>query len=177
MRCIENGNVPLLAYRVKKAKDLGANGDIQHRNRLVSHQQIRLQDECASNHYPLSLSAGELGRTALPKVLGGGQTTGLEGKSHPFLPLLRGGRQAMDFERLRHDVEHRLLGIQRFVGVLEDHLRPLAQDHDPPPPAEARQVRTSICCLLPRLGLQRRPASECPFGDVTPFEKHTPARG
>ncbi len=61
------------------------------------------------------------------EILGGGPQAGLADRLDDALLLLAlAGAEAIDLERLGDDVEDRLLGVDRVVGVLEDDLRLLA---------------------------------------------------
>jgi len=41
--------------------------------------------------------------------------------------FLRIAHQPMHFQRFRHNLQDRRAGVERFVGILKDHLRTLAQ--------------------------------------------------
>src|SRR5215211_2683344 len=64
----DNRYTARLAQIREQVDDLSANGYIQHGNRLVCEQQMRLQNERARDHYALTLSARELMREAMQVV-------------------------------------------------------------------------------------------------------------
>ena len=138
---VKDRDPPLAAEDVQQVEDLRPDGDVQHRDRLVGHQQFRLQHQRPGDDDPLPLPAGEFGREAIPEVIGGGQAARLQRGPYPFLLFFTGASQVVNFQRLGDDVENRLARVQRFVGVLEDHLRSLAQGHHAPATAQVRQAK------------------------------------
>ena len=63
------GQVQLLLKPLQQLHDLGLDGYVQGRHRLVRHQKSRTRDQRLSDAHPLALAAGELGGPAMKITL------------------------------------------------------------------------------------------------------------
>ena len=105
----------------QQVQDLGLHRDVERRGRLVQEQNLRLQDERPGDGDALALAAGKLVRIAIAE--GGPEADLSKRLLHPRPNLV----QAVDGGRLAHDPVHHVPGVERAVGVLEDHLQPLVE--------------------------------------------------
>ena len=110
-------------------------GDVECRDRLVGHDQARVERERARDADALALAAGELVRIAV--VVLRGEAHDLHQLLHARLDLA--ARLAVDHERLADQRPHALARIQRCVRILEDHLH-LAAQRPQRAPVEIRDV-------------------------------------
>jgi len=53
---VENGDAALVAQAQEQTQDLSPDGDVQHRYRLVGHQERRVEGQSAGDHHPLPLA-------------------------------------------------------------------------------------------------------------------------
>ena len=115
----EVGDAELFLEVPQEVDDLGLDGDIERRDRLVAHDQLRAKRDCPCDPDPLSLPAGELDWVAVVV---------LRVQADPIHELLdrcldaAGGTYALDLERGADDRANGVPGIQGVVGVLEDDL-------------------------------------------------------
>ena len=109
---------------LSRLQDLRLHGNVERRDGLVAHDQLRVDRERARDADALALAAGELVREAV--VVLGVETDDLEQLLHPRLDLLVGA-EPVDLERLADDEADALARVQRRVRILEDH-RHLAPD-------------------------------------------------
>ena len=58
----QHGHAEALLKVLQELQDLGLDGDVERRGRLVGDQQVRVVRECHGDHHPLALPAGELVR-------------------------------------------------------------------------------------------------------------------
>ena len=113
------GEVELVLEVLEQVDDLGLDRDVERGDRLVGDDQLRPQRERAGDPDPLALSAGELVRIAVVV---------LRLEPHPVHQLLnlaaelRPGCQPVQLQRIPDDLPDALAGVERRVGVLEDHL-------------------------------------------------------
>jgi hypothetical protein len=100
-------------------QDLGAHGDVEHRDRLVADDAGGLEHERRRDRHALAPAAGELVRVAVGEAPRR-EPDLVERALDPRRVL--GLRHPGDDERLGHDVAHPPPRIERLVRVLEDHL-------------------------------------------------------
>ena len=67
-----------VAQLVEDAEDSGAHGDVEHGDRLVGDEELRLEHEARGDRDPLPLAAGELVREPIDEELGGREADLLE---------------------------------------------------------------------------------------------------
>ena len=118
------GEAPLGLQVEQQVDDLGLDGHVEGRHRLVAHHQPGIEHQRPGDADPLKLAARQLvGQAA---GLGGGEADPVEDVGGP--PLRLGTRrQALDPEPLAHAVTDAPAGIERADRVLEDDLHPLPQ--------------------------------------------------
>ena len=103
----------------KQIDDLGLDGYVQGGYRLVRHNKGGVEGEGPGNADALALAAGELTGKALGDVHG--QSAHGEELLHPGGKLL--GRHHLVYpQHLGDGVVYRHTGVERGIGVLEDHL-------------------------------------------------------
>ena len=123
---VDVGEPELVLQVEHQLEDLRAHAHVEHRDRLVGHQHLGLEDDGARDHGPLLLPAGEVGGVLRQVGLGRGEPHALEGLRHP-LAQLGTLRHAVDLERVPHPLLDRHRRVERRAGVLEDHLQVGAQ--------------------------------------------------
>ncbi len=156
----QKGNLILFAQILQQVDDLGLDGNIQRRNRLVADNNFGIQDQCPRQAGPLPLPAGKFVGIAVEM---------LEPQPHLFHNLQSGvharltGADLMDLQRFRQDVPHPLLRVQRGVGVLKDHLD-LTPHFDQPAGLHRRHVLIQhLHRAARRLGQVGQRAPQCAF--------------
>ncbi|OEV00489.1 hypothetical protein AN217_24795 [Streptomyces qinglanensis] len=115
----DEGDPQIPLNLLEQVDDLGLDGDVQRRDRLVGHDQLRLQGQGAGDADPLALAAGELVRE--PVVVLGVEADGLQQLADALLPAA-GRVDAVDLHGPADDGAHGVPRVQRRVRVLEDHL-------------------------------------------------------
>jgi hypothetical protein len=111
---------PELALEIEhQVQYLRLHGDVEGRDRLVRDHEARVERERPGDADALPLPAAERVREA-PHVLG--SKADQAQKLGDAIPALAPVADVVHEERLAHDVEQRLPGIERREGVLEDHL-------------------------------------------------------
>ena len=99
--------------------DLCLDRDVERRDRLVEHDHLRVERECARDADSLSLPARELVGKAVSVL--GTQADGPKKLLHP--PSALGATvELVDPQRLGDDLAHRHPRVQRRVRILEDDL-------------------------------------------------------
>ncbi|MDQ0799271.1 hypothetical protein QF050_000910 [Arthrobacter sp. SLBN-112] len=117
----DDGGPGLLLRLVQHLEDLGLDGDVQCRRRLIGDQDARVVGDGDRDHDALAHAAGEFVREGFEPVLGAGDSHhGQEFDGAGFLGLLAHGGvvDGERFDDLGAHGEHRGEGRQR---VLEDH--------------------------------------------------------
>ena len=109
---------PVLQFQ-QQVDDLRLHRDIERRDRLIRHDQLRIERERPRDADTLPLAAAERVREAAERRTR--QLHQVEQFQHPFTPFRRIA-DPVDQERLGNDVAHRHARIERGVRVLEDHL-------------------------------------------------------
>jgi hypothetical protein len=102
-----------------QVQHLRPDGHIQRRDRLIGHDQARVQGQRPRQPDPLPLPAGELVRVPLDRVAG--QADLAQQLEHPLL-LLLGTAEPLNKQRLPDDRADPHPGIKRGVRVLEHQL-------------------------------------------------------
>src|SRR6266581_4525236 len=127
------GEAFLLPQLQEQLEDFRANRHVEHRDGLVGHDELGIQDERTRDRYALSLASGELVGIAEQEVPRWSQTGIGQGLLDPRFRLGAVPAQAIHNQRLRDDVVHGVFRIQRLVRILEDDLEllPQALDLDP----------------------------------------------
>jgi len=120
------GDPELLLLLDHELEDVVADRDVEARDRLVGDDHVGVEHRGAGDADPLPLPAGELMRVAVEVLLRRPQTRLVDRPDDALLLLALGRHKAVDLERFGDDVEDRLLGVDRVVGVLEDDLCLLA---------------------------------------------------
>ena len=138
------GQVELRLQILQQVERLRLDRHVQRRHRLVAHDKLRVEGQGAGNADALALAAAEGVRIA-HHVLGT-QPHHLEQLSHAILQLLALG-DAVDDQRLAHDLQQRPARIQRSVGILKDHLHVAAQT------LEARSSAACATLMTPMLAI------------------------
>ena len=113
------GQAQLVLQVLEQVDDLGLDRYVERGDRLVGDDQLGPQRERAGNPDALPLAAGELVRVAV--VVLGVEADQLEQLLHGALDPAR-RLDLLQPERRAHDRPHRVPGIERGVGILEDHL-------------------------------------------------------
>ena len=85
---------PVLAQPVEERQDPRPHRDVEHRDRLVGDQQLRLEHERGRDRDPLALAARELVRIAVDEELGRRQPGPLHRLAHLRLALVLRARRA-----------------------------------------------------------------------------------
>ena len=117
----DDGGAGLLLRLVQHLKDLGLDGDVQGRRRLIRDQDARVVGDGDRDHDALAHAAGEFVREGFQPVLGAGDSHhGQEVDGAGFLgfPAHGGVVDGERFDDLGAHGKHRCEGRQ---GVLEDH--------------------------------------------------------
>ena len=113
-----SGSVLLLQV-LQQVQDLSLDGNVQGGNRLVADDELRAQDERASDADALTLTAGELVRVAVDVL-------GIEAdhvkQLANALDTLLGSADAVNDHRLGDDLTDGHTGVQGCIGILEDEL-------------------------------------------------------
>jgi len=129
---VRQAHLPLqLAQQVQH---LGLDGDVECRDRLIAHDEVRLQDERPGDADALSLAARELVRVAIDEVRV--EADRREQLAHAHPPLRRRS-DAVDVERLADDAARGHARVEARIRVLEDHL------HPPPDPPQLGTLQAS----------------------------------
>jgi len=105
--------------------DLRLNGYVQRGHGFVTDDELGVGGQGAGDADALALTAGELVRVA--GGLLAGDADDLEQLLHALVAFLLGLAQLVDINGLGHDIANRHAGIQRGVGILENHLRTAAE--------------------------------------------------
>ena len=72
---VEQAEPALLAQPSKQPEHAGSQRHVEHRHRLVGHDEVGIAGERSGDHYTLTLATGELVRQLRCELLGRSQTT------------------------------------------------------------------------------------------------------
>ncbi len=111
----------------EQVDDLGLDGNVQGRDRLVADEDGGVQRQPPCDAHPLPLPPRKF--VGIPPPLLRAQAHRLQQKSQPLRPFLP-GVEAVNVHGIGKDLVHGHPGIERGIGVLEDEL------HFPPDPAQ-----------------------------------------
>ena len=115
----EDRDVGLAHQAQHQREDLAAHRGVEARDRLVGHEQARLEHHRPGDDHALALAAGDLVGVAGEEALGRAQA-GARQRLRDELLLVAG--HALDAHALGHRLVDRLAGVERAGRVLEDHL-------------------------------------------------------
>ena len=121
MRDEEEGEAQARAQFQHQVQHLGLDIHVKGGDRLIGHDQRRIERQCAGNGNALALAAGEFMRKAASP--GRVEAHHVEQSGHAF--FRRG--MAMHPQRLGQDLPHPHARIERGEGVLKHHLQPWPQ--------------------------------------------------
>ena len=114
---------PLAPQLVEEREDPGAHGDVEHRDRLVGDEQLRVEHEARRDRHALALAAGELVRVAVEEELGRRQARRAQRVAHALLALARRRRPPRGSSSGSSTVcAHAEARVERLVRVLVDDL-------------------------------------------------------
>ncbi len=136
---------------VEEREDPGADGDVEHGDRLVGDEQLRVEHEARGDGNPLALAARELVWKAVEEELRGGQPRSRQRIADAVLPLLAAAALSVDEQGLLDGGAHAKARVERLVGILEDELGVAAE-----PPHLAPGCGRDVLALeadRPRVGL------------------------
>ena len=136
---VEKRDPVLLLELRHQVQDPDADRDVEHADRLVREDDLRLDRERAGDRDPLPLAARELVRILGGDVLRRDEPDRAQQLVHPLLDLARRD-DLVDPKRTLDVVAHRLDRIERAEGVLEDDLDLRAVVKDVAPPPDVRDV-------------------------------------
>ena len=103
----------------QQVDNLRLNRNVQGRDRLVADDELRIDGQGAGHADALALAAREFVWIAVDEIRV--ETDDLQQLRHALATALLVAH-IVHVQRLTHDVAHGHTGIQRRVGVLEDHL-------------------------------------------------------
>jgi hypothetical protein len=130
----QQGQVELGLELGEEVEDLGLDGHVESRHRLIGHNQTGPQDQSPGNSDSLALTTRELMR--ITSCMGGLETDQLQHLGNPNMTfILR--RHSMDPQALGDRLTDRAPRIEGAVGILEDHL------HLAPNPEKVLSVEVS----------------------------------
>ncbi len=115
------GELALAAQAHQEVQDLGLDGYVERRCRLVEQQNARLEHQRAGDRDPLALAAGEL--VGIAEAEAGPEADIAQDRLDPPLDITN----AVDGHGLGEDPVDRVPRMQRAVGILEDHLHELVE--------------------------------------------------
>ena len=114
------GQPPLPFELVQQIDHLGANGDVQRRDRLIRHDKVGIHHQASGDADALALPAGKFMREAAGKVPGKAHLLhDLRDLAGPVLFILI---KVVVIQALRDDIVYLGPLVQGSHGVLEDHL-------------------------------------------------------
>ncbi len=113
------GQAHLVLQFIKHIDDLGLNGHVQGGHRLVTDHELGLHGQRPGDADPLTLTAGELVGVAVGVL--GVQAHLAHQLQNPLLALFFTAVHLVHVQRLADDVGHGHTGVQRGIGVLENH--------------------------------------------------------
>ena len=119
------GEAELLLEVHHEVNDLSLDRDVEGRDRLVAHDELRVEGQGPRDGDPLSLSTRELVRVAahVDRV----EAALLQQPHRAVASALLVPVEPVDGHGLREHVSHGHARVERGVGVLEDDLHPAAQ--------------------------------------------------
>src|SRR5258708_20170158 len=126
MRDEDVSEAELLLQVLEEIEDLGLDGDVERRHRLIEKEQLRLQRQCPGDPDALPLPARKAVRVAVEEA-------DIEAdQPHQLAHALGAGfgrADAVDDQRLADDVKHRHARVQRAELILEYQLYVTPEPH------------------------------------------------
>ena len=119
------GQAQFLLQVHEEVEDLGLDGDVQGRDRLVADDELGVEGEGAGDADPLAPAAVQF--VGVGVGVAPGQAHQVHEVGGPVVGLGPGPVQAVDEHELGDDLQHGLAGVEAGVGILEDDLEILAQ--------------------------------------------------
>ena len=116
------GQVHLLLQVMKHIDDLGLDGYVQSRHRLVADHKLRLHRQGPGNADPLPLPSGKF--VSVPGGVLGVQPHPGHQLQYPLLPLLSISVHSVYVQGLCDKIRNGHSGVQGGIRVLEDHGSP-----------------------------------------------------
>ncbi len=133
----------------RSVEDLGLDGDIERRRRLVGNDELGIAGERHGDHHPLPLPAAELVRVVLQALF-----RRLDAHVPEQLDAALGASRArageVDPQRLSNLIADREDGVERGHGLLKDHGDSSSADLLHGPFVQIQQVLTVEEDRLPR---------------------------
>ena len=112
---------------VHEVQDLGLDGDVERRGRLVGDHQLRVAGERHGDHHALAHAAAHLVRVVVDALLGRRDADQLEHIDRPFARR-RARELLVQADDLLHLVAHRVGRVEGGHGLLKDHGDAVAAD-------------------------------------------------
>ena len=122
VRDVEDRDLQTVAQVTQQVEDAEADRHVEHRDRLVGEQDLRVRGQGAGDRDALPLTTGQLVRELVDVPLGGPQVHAVEQLGERLLQLVAAQAAAVDLQAARQRVADRVHGVQRRERVLEDHL-------------------------------------------------------
>ena len=123
----DDGGVVLLRQIEQHVDDIRADGNIQHGDRLVSDDEVGLEEHAPDDGDSLKLSAGKLMRIALEDLLCRMQTAGFQRVAAHLQALFVTCADVVVFQRAHQDLFDRVPRGERIERILKDDLHALAE--------------------------------------------------
>src|SRR6266566_147952 len=105
-----------------QVKNLGPDGYVEHRHRLVGHHEFWTQYKGSGYGYPLALASAQFVGKSMHELLGRSYLNVVHYRLDPFLHFFLVLANFLDSERFGDDLFDRHSRVQRLVGILEDYL-------------------------------------------------------
>ena len=121
MRNEHAGKAECFRQTSKKPEQAGPNGYVQHGNRFISHQKDRFQNDGPGDGNALPLTATQFMRILGVELFRGPELRAFKGLANslfPYYPVA----EAVDLQRLTDSLKDGETRIERFIGVLKNHL-------------------------------------------------------
>ncbi len=114
-------HVELVGQLEHQIHDRDPDAHVEHRGRLVGHDEVRVEHQGPGDRHTLTLTTGELVRVTEQESLGRGQAHEPEHLGHPTFAFADRS-DLLHHQGLGHRVVDRPARVHRLVGILEDHL-------------------------------------------------------
>ena len=119
MRDEQIGQAHFILQFIKHVDHLRLNGNVQGRDRLVADDELRVQGEGTGDADALALAAGEL--VGIAGGMLAVEAHAVHQLQDPLLALGLVPVHLMDVQRFADDIGDGHAGVQRGIGILEDH--------------------------------------------------------
>lgn len=141
---VEDGDAFASAKIGHEVEDADANGDVEHRDRLVGENEFGTEHQCLSETNPLALAAAQFVGVLLEHVLGGLETNGFHHAHRLGTPSRRVEVRPVQLDRAHDAVRDPIGRVDGAVGVLKDHRNLTA----------VRQLRLAPLDVVDRLAVE-----------------------